>query len=70
MTDAADRADDEIEHETAEALRMRRPPGPPAIGACHYCAEPLPPGLRWCDRECEAGWEYEIDRKAQNRIDE
>lgn len=52
--------------ELAEALRQRRPVGPPAIGACHYCSEPLAPGLRWCDADCERGWEFEQERRRQN----
>lgn len=45
----------------AQAIR------PQPIGACHYCGEHLRGDLRWCDRECEAGWEYEFDRMVQNR---
>lgn len=65
--DPLDRAEEEIEMELAEALRKRKPPGPQPIGACHYCGEYLRGDLRWCDRECEAGWEYEFDRMVQNR---
>lgn len=53
--------------ELAEALRQRKPSGPQPIGSCHYCGEHLRGDLRWCDRECEAGWEYEFDRMVQNR---
>jgi hypothetical protein len=66
MTDLIDRAEDEIEMELAEALRRRQPAGPPAIGACHYCAEPLAGELRWCGAECERGWEFEQERRRQN----
>ena len=67
MNDLADRADDEIEHELAEALRQRKPAGPVATGFCHYCREPLADGLRWCQgTECEAAWEHEQERRRQN----
>lgn len=67
MTDELDRAEEEIEMELAESLRKRKPRGPTPTGVCLYCDEPLPTGKRWCDRECEAGWEYEQERKAVNR---
>jgi hypothetical protein len=67
MNDIADRADIECEHELAEALRVRKPEGPKAMGYCHYCREPLNPGERWCHgTECEAAWEYEQARRRQN----
>jgi len=70
MTDAADRAEEEIEMELAEALRKRKPPWPVAIGACHYCGEPLENGQRWCDADCERGWEHEQLRRRQNASEE
>lgn len=66
MTDDADRAEADIEIELDAAIHARKREGPIACGACHYCGEPLRPGLRWCDRSCEAMWEYETDRMAQN----
>ena len=66
MNDIADRADSEVEHELAEALRQRKPGGPPPTGWCHYCAEPLEPGWRWCGHGCEDEWEHEQKRKQQN----
>jgi hypothetical protein len=33
VTDPCDRAEQEIEYELAEALRQRKPPGPPAQAA-------------------------------------
>ena len=68
MSDVADRADDECEHELAEALRQRKPPGPPPTGFCYYCNEPLDPGYRWCSSGCESEWEYEWTRKQQNDL--
>lgn len=59
MNDLADRADSECEHELAEALRLRRRAGPPAMGMCHYCMAVVAPGARWCDKECRDAWEAE-----------
>ena len=67
MSDVCDRADDECEHELAEALRIRKPPGPVATGICYYCLELIAPGLRWCEgTECEREWEHEWQRKQAN----
>jgi hypothetical protein len=66
MTDIADRADSECEHELAEALRKRKPSGPLACGFCLYCDALLPEGKRWCNAECEADWEYNENRHRQN----
>ena len=41
------------------AMQRRRPEGPPAVGACHYCGEALRSGLRWCDADCARDWERE-----------
>lgn len=64
MTDLLDRAEQEIEYELAEALRRRKPPGPPATGACLYCGEPLEDGQRWCGCSCRDGWQRETARSA------
>lgn len=66
MTDDLDRAEEEIEMELAEALRQRKPAGPAPTGYCHWCGDAIDNGMRWCDRACEASWEYETERKAQN----
>lgn len=69
MIDAADRADEEIAHETAEALRARKPLGPAATGFCHYCREPVALGLRWCPgTECRVEWEREGARRLANGL--
>lgn len=67
MNDLADRADSDIEVELDAAIHARKSEGPSACGACHYCGELLELGLRWCNRECEAGWEYVQERRAMNR---
>lgn len=69
MTDIADRADDEIEHELAEALRQRRPIGPDPTGFCHYCREPIEPGQRWCHgTECRDEWAKQQQQNAWRAI--
>ena len=60
--DDSDRADAEVEHRLADALRLRRPAGPAADGQCHHCDEPVAPGLRWCNAYCRDGWERELRR--------
>lgn len=57
MADDADRADQEVERNLKEALRLRRPAGPAANGYCHYCDEPVPDGMRWCDTDCRDAWD-------------
>ena len=57
MADDADRADQEVERTMNEALRKRLPDGPVANGRCHYCDEPVPDGMRWCDVDCRDAWE-------------
>lgn len=66
MTDQLDRAEQEIEYELAEELRIRKPPGPIARGICYYCGELVEPHQRWCGAGCEQGWEYERLRRQQN----
>lgn len=67
--DQLDRAEEEIEAELAEALRQRKPGGPPPTGFCHYCGEPLEPGWRWCGHGCEDEWEFVMKRQQQNARD-
>lgn len=66
MTDEADRAEDEIEHELAEALRQRKPTGPQPTGCCHWCGDAVEVGHRWCDHSCEASWEHAESRRRAN----
>lgn len=58
--DDADRAAPHIEDVVADGLAdVRRAPTIPAIGICHYCAEPLEGDLRFCDANCRDGFEHE-----------
>jgi hypothetical protein len=57
VADEADQAAKREDDARAEALQRRRPEGPPAVGACHYCGELIRPGLRWCDEYCRDDWE-------------
>lgn len=57
--DEADRANQEVERNLAQALRQRRPGGPTATGRCLCCDSLLAPGLRWCDSICRDEWEEE-----------
>lgn len=45
------------------ALRVRKPEGPAAVGHCLYCGEDLPGAARWCDAECRD--DYEVEQKAR-----
>lgn len=38
-------------HKAAEST-----PGPPAVGACHYCLAPVAPPRRWCNATCRSVW--------------
>lgn len=69
MADEADRAAQEVEVNLAEAVRLRRPPGPIANGRCYYCDEIVDEDARWCDIECREAWERERDllRKRNGR---
>ena len=63
--DDTDRADQEIERDLAEALRLRRPAGPVATGRCVYCDENLGDDYRrWCGIECREAWEKLTSRSA------
>jgi hypothetical protein len=66
VTDPCDRAEDECEHELAEALRIRKPSGPAPTGWCYWCGDAVEIGMRWCDHSCEASWEYAENRMRQN----
>lgn len=64
---------DEVDHANAQAeqylalcLRSAAAVGPklPAIGACHYCGEPVGPNALFCaspwpDDSCASDWEQE-----------
>ena len=52
----ADEADITAERDESEyAMRLaasRKPVGPAANGSCHWCEEPVPKTVRYCDAEC------------------
>lgn len=53
MADVADITSDRDELEFPMRLAMsRRASGPPANGECHWCRDPVGPGLRYCDHDC------------------
>lgn len=52
-----DRVDESVEFHREIAMRQRKPEGPPAVGYCHNCHEPLQPGARFCDSDCRDDWE-------------
>lgn len=56
--DIAARANDCYE---AAALSHREPGGPTPDGYCHFCHEPLPNGIRWCNPDCRDDWQKEQD---------
>jgi len=59
MADIADRAADHIERESAGLLAKRKPVGPAACGACHFCGEEVRGEARFCDADCRDGYERE-----------
>jgi hypothetical protein len=59
MADIADVTGDRAELEEPYLLAAsKKPSGPIANGACHYCGERLPEPMRWCDAECRSEWEH------------
>lgn len=64
MSDLADRAEADIEHELAEALRLLKAEGPAATGFCLYCKEPLPADARWCGTGCRDEWQRVEQQRA------
>lgn len=66
--DDADRADEEIERNLANAIRnaSTAPPDATAEGYCLFCFEELMSG-RWCGAECRAGWQRVRDASRHPR---
>jgi hypothetical protein len=60
--DIADIADREQEMQLKAALEHshRDIVDAVATGACLWCEEPLPPGVRWCGAECRDDWQREL----------
>lgn len=59
MADELDLAADREQKAREAALTLRKPPGPVACGACHFCGEPVGPGQRFCGAECRDDWQEE-----------
>lgn len=60
MADPVDLAQEHIEREAPHILAAsKRPVGPAACGACHYCGEEVHGEARFCDTECRDGYEKE-----------
>lgn len=58
MSDDADRADLRISAAVQSALnQVRRAPGLHSDGRCHYCDEPVPDGLLFCNTDCRDDYE-------------
>ena len=66
MSDHVDNTDKIIFAEVVRGLAAVR--GRPALvahGACHYCDEPLAPGLPFCNVDCRDDYEKEQAAKAR-----
>lgn len=63
MSDDTDLATEREEMDRANALRAARRAAErdklPDVGQCHYCAEVVPQGARFCDTDCRDGWQRE-----------
>ncbi|NBV15438.1 hypothetical protein [Janthinobacterium sp.] len=66
MSDQIDKTDSIIYAEVVRGLAaVRRSIGLVSHGACHYCDEPLVPGLRFCNIDCRDDYEKELAAKAR-----
>ena len=62
MADEIDRADQEVERNLAQAMRLRKRAAPAATGFCLYCGEVVDEERRWCSIDCREDWEKEARR--------
>ncbi len=61
--DEADLAEHQEQMHRDRALAVRKPVLIlPAVGECYNCRDIVPPGVRFCDRDCRADWELRNDR--------
>jgi hypothetical protein len=58
--DDIDAAESAIEHNLAQAMRHKKPPGPAPTGVCLYCEEYLDDAARWCNAWCRDRWQREV----------
>jgi hypothetical protein len=63
--DILDQASESEALHLAQALLLRKA-APSACGACHNCAEPLEPGLQFCDRTCRDDYDHRARLRAQS----
>lgn len=67
MSDIADKGSDAAELFLKAALSAQRSLHLPVPdGRCHNCEASVPPGARWCDRDCQTDWER-FERAQQQR---
>ena len=66
--DAADKAQDHIERESAGLLtRTRQPEGPTPNGHCLWCGETVADGRRWCPgTDCRTAWDRQQNADRRN----
>ena len=58
MTDIIDQGNAAADLFLQSALSARRKLDMPAPdGKCHNCEASTPPGVRWCDFDCQQDWE-------------
>ena len=65
MSDEVDRGNDRAEEILEDALKVRRPEGPPPCGYCYNCSEFVGPEERWCGIECRDDYEKMIRMRKQ-----
>ncbi|HRH80607.1 MAG TPA: hypothetical protein PLW81_06140 [Thiobacillaceae bacterium] len=67
MSDEIDRTQERDqqfrEHALGEQRRRADHLRLPAIGACHYCGEPVLDARRFCGPECRDDWDHEQARR-------
>ena len=64
--DVVDRAQQDMDFYASHRVEEHRPEHR-ATGGCLYCGEPVPPGERWCDKECRDEWEKEEKVRERQR---
>lgn len=58
MTDIVDSGNDAADLFLKAAMTAPRNLHLPAAdGKCHNCEASVPPGVRWCDLDCQRDWE-------------
>lgn len=66
MADEADITDERMALELPRLIAAsRKPVGPAACGACHFCGEPVTGTRVFCDEDCAQDWQREQMHKAR-----